>query len=229
MSFNQRFILLLLMIFSLSLKADTLEKKMIKTAIADKYLEIYPSLAISSLTIKPLGKMPKKFNDYHIDTIYLSQASLKRNHGTFSVLYANSKKKKKRFFKFNLDATIGVYYSQRYLKRDQAINTHYVSYQEIPFKSFPSLPINEQHFYDYESKRSIKEGKIITVNDIRRILDIKRDTIIDATLYDGAVELTFKVKTIEEGNIGDIIKVKRGHYKKFKAQITSKSSVDIIE
>lgn len=214
---------------SLFLQADTTENNTIKTAIKNKYLEIYPSLAISSLTIKPLGRMPKKFNNYHIETIYLSHASLKRNHGTFSVLYANSKKKKKRFFKFNLDATLGVYYSQRALKRDQAINTHYVSYQEIPFKSFPSLPISEKHFYDYESKRSIKEGKIITVHDIRRILDIKRDTIVDATLYDGAVELTFKVKTMEEGNIGDIIKVKRGHYKKFKAQITSKNSVDILE
>lgn len=229
MSFNQRFILLLLMIFSLSLQADTVENETIKTAIKNKYLEIYPTLSISSLTIQPLGKMPKKFNNAHIETIYLSNASLKRNHGTFSVLYANSKKKKKRFFKFNLDATIGVYTSQRDLKSAQTLNTHYVSYQEVDFKSFPARPIHEQHMYDYESKRSIKEGKIITVNDIRRILDIKRDTIIDARLYDGSVELTFKVKAIQEGNIGDIIKVKRGHYKKFKAQITSKSSVDIIE
>ncbi len=229
MSSIQKFILLFIILFSITIEANTVESSNIKTAIKNKYLEIYPSLAISSLTIKPLGKMPKKFNNYHIETIYLSNASLKRNHGTFSVLYANSKKKKKRFFKFNLDATIGVYLSQRNMKRAQTINTNYVSYQEITFKNFPTLPISEKYFYDYESKRSIKEGKIITINDVRRILDIKRDSIVDATLYDGAVELTFKVKTIEEGNIGDIIKVKRGHYKKFKAQITSKNSVDIIE
>ncbi len=173
--------------------------------------------------------MPKKFKNYQIDTIFLSHASLKRNHGTFSILYTNSKKKKKRFFKFHLDATIGVYVSQRNIKRAQALNSNYLFYSEIPFKNIPTRPITEKYFYDYETKRSVKEGKIITINDVRRILDIKRGALIDGTLYDGAVVLTFKVKAIEEGNIGDIIKVKRGHYKKFNALITSKSSVDIIE
>jgi len=173
--------------------------------------------------------MPKKFFDYHIETIYLSKASLKRNHGTFSVLYANRIKKKKRFFKFTLNATIGVYTTSRIIKNDQIINPHYVNYQDIPFKSFPFKPIDDTYFYNYRSKRNIKEERIITVNDLKRVLDVKRGAMIDAKLYDGNVDLTFKVKAVEEGNIGDIIKVKRGHYKKFDAQITSKSTVEILE
>jgi len=176
-----------------------------------------------------IEKIPKKFQNYHIDTIFLSHASLKRNRGTFSILYTNGKKNKKRFFKFHLNATIGVYISQRNIKRAQPINSNYVSYAEIPFKNIPTPPITQKYFYDYETKRSIKSDKIITINDVRRILDIKRDTLVDATIHDGAVVLTFKVKSIEEGNIGDIIRVKRGHYKKFNALITSKNSVDIIE
>ncbi len=229
MLFLRKYIVVFLILFSCSLKADTAQNNIIKTAIENKFLEIYPTLSISEVTIKPLGKMPKKFQNYQIDTIFLSHSSLKRNHGTFSILYTNSKKKKKRFFKFHLDGTIGVYVSQRNIKRAQAINNNYVIYKEIPFKNIPTLPISQKHFYDYESKRSIKEGKIITISDVRRILDIKRGALVDGTLYDGAVVLTFKVKAIEEGHIGDIIKVKRGHYKKFNALITSKNSVDIIE
>lgn len=186
-------------------------------------------MAISALSIKPLGRMPRNFANYQIEKITLSAASLKRNSGTFSVLYTSPKKKKKRFFKFKLDATVGVYVSKRYIKKDRTIDENYVTYQDVSFKRFTARPIDERYFYNYESKRSIKEGKIITVNDLRRIIDIKRGDTLDATLYDGAVRVTFKVNAAEEGNIGDIIKVKRGHYKKFRAQITSKNSVDILE
>ena len=229
MLFLHKILLSLFILFSTLLYASSPETKTIKTAIASKYLELYPSLNIVSLEIKPLGRMPKKFTDYHIETIYLSEASLKRNHGTFSVLYANAKKKKKRFFKFTLDATIGVYTSSRIIKNDQIINPHYVSYQDVTFKSFPFKPIDGDYFYNYSSKRNIKEDRIITINDLKRVLDVKRGAMIDAKLYDGNVALTFKVKAVQEGNIGDIIKVKRGHYKNFNAQITSTTSVEIIE
>ncbi len=209
--------------------ASPTQEEMIKKAIEDKFLETYPTLSIMNITIKPLSKAPKHFQDYHIETIYLSHASLKRDHGTFSVLYSTSKKKKKRFFKFHLDATIGLYLSQRMMKRAQALTSNYLTYKEIPFKNLPTPPITQDYFNDYETKRTIKAGKIITLHDVRRILDVKRGRLIDATMYDGGVALHFKVKSVEEGNIGDIIKVKRGHYKKFQALITSKNHVDIIE
>ena len=218
-----------LSIIIMTLPASSLNLPAIKTAVENKYLELYPTLSISSLTLKPLGIMPRNFANYQLEKITLSAASLKRNTGTFSVLYSNTKKKKKRFFKFKLDATIGVYVSQRYIKKDRIIDDNYVTFQEVAFEKFRARPIDEHYFYNYESKRSIKKGKIITVNDLRRIIDIKRGDTLDATLVDEAVQLTFKVKAVEEGNIGDIIKVKRGHYKKFKAQITSKNTVDILE
>jgi flagella basal body P-ring formation protein FlgA len=201
----------------------------IQTAIANKYLQMYPSLHIDKLHITPLGKMPKQFSNYHIENIFLSSASLKRNRGTFSVLFANNKKKKKRFYKFFLQGTIGVYKTIQPMKREQLLNHHYLAYQEIAFKNLSSMPIDESYFYNYVTKRSIKKGKVLTKHDVKRLLDIKRGKLIDATLYDGNVKLTFKVKALEEGNIGEIIKVKRGYYKKFSAQITSKTSVDIIE
>ncbi len=221
--------MLFLLLLSLSLEASTAQNQLIKNAIKDKFLETYPTLSISKITIKALGKIPRDFQSYHIKTIYLSQASLKRDHGTFSVLYANDTKKKKRFFKFQLEAMIGLYLSQREMKRAQTLDNNYLIYKEVPFKNLPTPPITQKYFYDYETKRSIRRGKIITINDVRRILDIKRGKLVDATLHDGSVVLTFKVKTVQEGNIGDIIKVKRGYYKKFNARITSKTSVDIIE
>jgi flagella basal body P-ring formation protein FlgA len=217
------------MITFISLQAANSDIISIQTAIQNKFLEYYPNLTIQHLDIKPLGRTPKNFDTYRVEKITISQASLKRNHGTLSVLYTSPRKKKKRFFKFKLDATLPVYISSRYIKKNHPIDENYVQLQEITFKNFSSKPIDAHFLYDYESKRSIKEGKIITIHDVRRILDVKRGQMVDATIYDGNVILTFKVKTIEEGNIGDIIKVKRGHYKKLKAQIISKTSVDILE
>ncbi len=225
-----RLTLLLFFIYGSLLSASTLHpNKKIQLAIENKYLEYYPTLRIKQLTIKALGREPKKFSTYHMEKITLSEASLKRNHGTFSVLYNNGKKKKKRFFKFKLQGTIGIYISNHYLKKGTHLHPSDVTYKEIVFERIPILPIDESYLYDYETKRSIREGKIVTVRDLRRVLDVKRDQLLDATLYDGNIQLTFKVKSLQEGNIGDIIKVKRGYYKKFRAQITSKNSVDIIE
>lgn len=218
------------LLFSINVAAaETSEIETIKTAIKNKYQQQYPSLAIQELQVTPFGKMPRKFTDYHIEKIFISAASLKRNRGTFSVLYANPQQKKKRFFKFFLKATIGVYVSTHPLSKSQTINPHYVRYKNITFKSFPFRPIDESYFDDYSLKRSFKEGKMITINDLKRVLDIKRGQIIDATLTDNNIILNFKVKAMQEGNIGDIIRVKKGHYKKFNAQIISKSRVEIIE
>lgn len=224
----QRYILLIMIAFT-SLQAKSHDILSIQTAIQNKFLEYYPNLTIKHLDIKPLGRTPKNFDHYQVEKITISQASLKRNHGTLSVLYSSPTKKKKRFFKFELDATLPVYISSRYIKKNHPIDENYLTLEEMHFKNFSSKPIDAHYLYDYESKRSIKEGKILTVHDLRRILDMKRGELVDATIYDGNVILTFKVKTIEEGNIGDIIKVKRGHYKKLKAKITSKTTVDIVE
>jgi flagella basal body P-ring formation protein FlgA len=212
-----------------SIQAYSNDISTIQTAIENKFLEYYPNLRIKSITIKPLSKIPKNFATFNIEKITISKATLKRNQGTISVLYTAPTKKKKRFFKFQLDATLPVYLSSHYIKKNHPIDSHDLQLQEVPFTYFTTKPIDAQYLYDYESKRSIKEGKIITVNDIRRTLDVKRGTLLDATIYDGNIILTFKVKTVEEGNIGDIIKVKRGHYKKLRAKITSKTTADIIE
>ena len=222
--------LLFLLLFSvLVLPAKDTELAFIKTSLQNKFLEYYPALQINDITIKPLGNRIKDRSAYQLEKITISGASLKRNHGTFSVLYQSPKKKKKRYFKFDIDATLGVYVTRRYLKREHVINADVLEPQQVVFKNFSSMPINEQYFDNYEAKRSIKEGKIITLNDVRLILDIKRGELVDATLHDGSVVLNFKVKAIEEGSIGDIIKVKRGYYKKFRARITSANSVDILE
>ena len=228
MLFLQRLMVFIMITFT-SLNAKTSDIQTIQTAIENKFLEYYPTLHIQSFDIKPLGRTPKNFSQYQIEKITISKASLKRSRGTISVLYTSPKKTKKRFFKFTLDATLPVYISSQYIKKNHPIDAHYLRLEEVPFKNFSSLPIGEQHLYDYESKRSIKEGKILTVHDIRRILDMKRGELVNATIYDENVELNFKVKTMDEGNIGDIISVKRGLYKKLKARIVSKTSVDIIE
>ncbi len=220
---------LAIMIVPHSLLAYTTQEQAIHSAIKNKFLEYYPHMKVHSLVITPLGRTPKNFAQYQLEKVTLSAASLKRNHGTFSVLYAKANKKKKRFFKFTLDASLGVLFSSRYIKKNQTIDTYNTTYKEIKFQTFPAMPIDQSYFQDYESKRTIKEGKILTKNDLRHIVDVKRGTLLDATLYDGNVQLTFKAKSIEEGNIGDIIKVKRGLYKKMRAIITSKQSVDIIE
>lgn len=224
-----KYFILLCTLFPFALHADKAYLTTITQAIQAKFLETYPSMSINVLNITPLGKMPKQFQDARIEKITFTNAALKRQKGTFSVLFANDKKRKKRYYKYALDASIGIYMTEQILKKNSTLQSHHVRYQTIPFKHFAFKPIDERYFLGYETKRTIRDNRMLTINDLRRIVDVKRGNLLDATLQDGSVALTFKVRAIQEGNVGDIIKVKRGHYKNFKGQITTPSTVEIIE
>jgi flagella basal body P-ring formation protein FlgA len=221
-------LLIISLLITSSIFAEVVPVSTLQKAIQEKFMEYYPALKIKHIDIKALSNN-HNLEHFTLDKILIQGASLKRKRGTFSVLYRSDTKKKKKYYRFQLDATLGVYRSAHFLKRQTPLLSHNLNYEEVPFNNFSAMPISEQYFDLYESKRSIKEGKIITLNDVQKILDVKRGELVDATLRDESVVLNFKVKAIEDGSIGDIIKVKRGYYKKFRARILSTNQVEIVE
>ena len=186
-------------------------------------------MEIMQLHISPLSTPPRGFSSYKMKAIYISQTALNRYKGTFSILYENGTKERKLYYKYLLEAKVSLYKSTRPIKRGEIIDYDNVSLQEGKFETIRFNPIDSSYFGKYIAKIDIQDGKIITTKDIKIIPDIKRSESVDARLYDHGIVVNFSVKAMEDGVIGDIIKVRKKHNRTFKAKIISKTSVEIIE
>jgi flagella basal body P-ring formation protein FlgA len=197
--------------------------------VKNKFLDAYQHISIEDIQITPVGKLPKDFNNFKLKKYYLSNSALKRSTGTLSALYTNGKREKKLYYKYRITATIGLYKSNYELKRDTIIRADNVTFEHTNFKFLLKKPMNDRQFNRYKTIRNIRAGKIISANDLRRMLDIGRNESVTAIIKDGPVSITFKAKALKGGNIGDIIKIKRDYNKFFKAQIITKHTVEVID
>jgi flagella basal body P-ring formation protein FlgA len=200
-----------------------------RNSLINKFKTTYPTMSLNSLHIAPIGSKPRGYEHYKMKTIYISKASLKKSSGTFSVLYTDGIKERKRFFKYLVDAKIAVYKASQYLKKGTPLDESDLSYEEILFDNIRFTPITKKNIYGYSAKRDIKVGEIITTKDIKIIPDVKRGQSLEATLYSEGVFVNFSVTAMQDGLIGDIIRVKKGTKKSFKARIISPSNVDIVD
>jgi flagella basal body P-ring formation protein FlgA len=186
-------------------------------------------MTINHFAIKRLTTLPRDFANYKSRAIYISKASLKSSHGTFYVEYINDTKVRKIFYKYQLDAKIALYLANHDLKRGDILDISDVEYKEINFDRIRYEPIDKSYLYgNYLLKRDINQEEIITRKDLKIKPDIKRGQTLDASLYSEGLVVHFSVKAMQNGRIGDLIRVSKDHKKIFKAKIISSSRVEII-
>ncbi len=186
-------------------------------------------MEIESIRIKQIGKTPRKFDTFKEEEIFLSKPALKRSQSTISVLYSTPKKDKKIYFKYQIKAKIPVYKATTLIRKDTSLTLENLHLEKILFTNIVSTPISKEYLNRYSAKRTIKKNKIITIRDIKQSLDIMKNQHINAIISDGELKITFQAKALQSGFIGDIIKIKRGKKKIFKAKIVSKNRVEVIE
>ena len=219
-------VILFLSLFLSILYADDND---IRYSIKKRFLSYYPTMSIKHLAIQRLTTLPRGFKNYRQKAIYISKASLKNSHGTFYVEYTNGVKIRKIFYKYLLDATIKLYKASMDIPKKRELDESYLDFKEVEFKHIRFEPIDDRYLHGYLTKRDIKEGEIITTKDLALKPDIKRGDILNASLYSDGISLNFSVKAMQDGRIGDIIRVNKDHKKIFKARIVSNSSVEIVD
>jgi len=224
----------ILKIFTLLLIVNTLfatpyNSDRVRVSLIKKFKQHYPNMKIEHLFISPLSTPPRDFESYKMKAIYISQASLHQYKGTFSILYVNKTKERRLFYKYLLDAKLSLYKTIRTIKRGEIIDSDNVELSLGKFDSVRFEPINGNYLGNYVAKRDIQEDKIIFKKDLKIIPDIKRGDSIDAILFDSGIEARFNVTAMQDGIIGEIIRVRKKHQKVFKAKVLSKTQVEIIE
>jgi len=210
-------------------QATPIPTKNIEKVIHDSYTKKYPTIEIESIRVKQIGKTPRNFDTFKEQEIVLPKPALKRDKSTISVLYSTPKKDKKIYFKYQIKAKISIYKATNLIPRETPLTLENLHLEKIPFTNIISQPIGKDDLNRYSAKRAIKKNRIITILDIKKSLDIIKNQHVNATIVDEDLKITFQAKALQSGFIGDIIKIKRGKKKIFRAKIVSKNRVEVID
>jgi flagella basal body P-ring formation protein FlgA len=199
----------------------------LKSEIRKKYINFYENISIKEIKIKPNGYFNQQ--NMTLEEIIFSKNNLLKNKGSFSAYFKNQKRKKKVFFKFEIDAFIKVLKTTKDIKKNSILNHFNTTSQTIHFIRFSSKPLSLSKRDLVQLKRYIKKDKIILANMVKNIPAIMKNQKVKAVFTDGAVSITIFATATQDGDIGDKITIKTDDGKKYKALIVDKNHLVISQ
>jgi flagella basal body P-ring formation protein FlgA len=164
----------------------------IENNISKVYKETYPTITIEHITIKNYKNQKIKY----IDT---SNINPKRKSGTIKI--NNS------FVFYTIDANIKVLKSIQIINKNDPITPHNAKLTTIKFKNFYAYPMT--YYPKKIAKQYIPTNKIIYKYMLKDKSAIKKGQIIEVISKSGGIEVTFREIDMQNGKIGDTIKVKK--------------------
>jgi len=163
--------------------------------IEDKITKIYKT---TYPTIK-IDKIILKNNNHKITNIDTSLINPKRASGSIKV--------GNYFVFYKIDATIKVLKSSKIINKNEAINNYNSTLQTIKFKNFYSYPLTT---YPHKiAKFYIPKNKIIYGYMVTTPNTINRGENINVISKSGGIEISFEAIALQNGKVGDKIKVKK--------------------
>ncbi len=209
-------------IISFSLNCINNKYLFLKKYLRDVYKRYYPSIYIKNIFLKTSSKA--SFSKEDIKKIEISSNSLKREKGFLKVFLKNGKRV---HFSYKIEAFIEVLKANRDIKKEESILPSFFSKSEVKFRFFYQKPVTKGNFLGFKAKRFIKEGEILTKNMIKKRGDIEKGERVKAFIKDNGITVSFDAVSLDEGTIGDVIRVKKDKGKIFKGKVVSKNVVEI--
>lgn len=207
-------------------KTDCTFMDFVKTEFLKEIYEKYESLKINNFDIFPQTKLPNDIFLYNINDIKITD--IRNKNGTFRLFLSrkdNLNTKKTLFFRYILDAKIGVFIAKNDINAKHVLNLNDYKYEYVDLKSYKINALSEIPEKKIVSKQKIKKDSILTSAQFGIMADVKKNSTINAIFKDNSLSLNVEVKALDGGVIGDIIRVRTNDNKLFNAKIISKNGV----
>ena len=193
----------------------------IKENIIQYYYEQYDEIDIKNVSVQPRSYIDKLPQDYIVN--FRKKDFLSRN----ATINIKTKKNQKIFFNYTITAFLPIYISKERIKKNVELSAMNSTRKEIVLDKFRAKPIQNIYDNSLQTKRHINKGKILTIRDVETLNTVKRNALISVDLYDDNMIITFSAKALQDGKIGDIIKVQKKDGKRLKVMIIGKNRAEI--
>ncbi|MBP1680207.1 MAG: FlgA protein [Proteobacteria bacterium] len=206
-------------------KADAIEEAFLK-----KFQEVAPSVMIDEkprISIKT--SLPADFKRYELVDIHISDAMLKRNSGSFVAIFKVGDREKKLYFTYEINAKVKVFKAKRNLLNGKILTNDDYESVWVSLDTPPTRAILNEIPQNVVIKNGIKEGQILTDFhfDVKKVLSKKES--IKALFKEEGLVIEVQATLLEDGNVGDIVKIKTEQGKILNAKILSRHEAIILE
>ncbi|QKF92222.1 flagellar basal body P-ring formation chaperone FlgA [Campylobacter sp. CCUG 57310] len=185
----------------------------------------YPRIKFSQIpTISAQSELPKDFSTYKFEKLFIN--SLNSQKGSFRATFIlPDSSVKSIFFRYEFKAKMPILRSSKQISAKHILSVLDYSLDEIDFGDFSKDYFTEIPVSKMISKQNIKAGEILAKRQFQMLSMIKKGDSIQAVFNDGSLNVSIEVRALEDGNLGDVIKVRGRDKKVFYATIISKKQV----
>ena len=202
----------------------------IENAFLTKFQEASPFVIIEEKPrISAKTSLPADFKRYQLVGIQISDATLKKNSGSFVAIFKAGDKERKLYFSYEMNAKVMVFKAKRNLLNGKILtNDDYESFL-VSLEGLPTRAILNEIPQNVIIKNSVKEGQVLSDYhfDVKKMLSKKES--IKALLREENLVIEVQVTLLEDANIGDVVKIKTEQGKILNAKITSRHEAIIVE
>ncbi len=209
------------------IKKGLFEMDAIKEYIATLYEDAYAKYGIDVETIelKPLSSLD--FTNPEIEKIHFNESLLGRDGGTFSVDFLDAGVKKRIYFSFDITAKIHVLKAKRDIRSGERIDIWDFEVTNAEFKNLTKKPAQIQDTANATVKAYLRKGAILSSRHLKYTKLVQKGDKLSAMMQEGGFELRFNAEALEEGNIGDTIKIKNSSDTILEAKIVEAGKVEV--
>ena len=202
-------------------KKSPIDVSKIKDYIKKYYKQKYPHINIETLDVNSRGYIKTLPTEY---TFKMQSKSYLRNHGT---MYIKSSSNKQIFFNYYIKATLDTYVARVTINKGNELSNLNIKKKSIVFDKFNAMPLLEVKKSTLQSKHRIKEGKLLTSRDIRKLFLVKRGSNVNLFLDSTNMSISFSAKAMQNGCYGDTITVMKSNGKRLKARVVAKHKAEV--
>jgi len=186
----------------------------------------YPGISVSDLSISPQNKLPANFKDLIFKNIFLNDQNSQK--GVFRASFEDvDLSLKSLYFKFSFNAKMPVFIAINSMNTNHILSL--LDYQPtmIEFSKWPRDALFGLSASTLVTKVQIRSGEILTKRQFNAISLVKKGQMLNAVLSEGGVKIIAEVKALEDGNLGDMIKIRTRENKILQATVSGKDEAVI--
>ena len=173
--------------------------------------------------------LPSDFKRYTLVDVRISDGMLKRSNGSFLAIFNVGDREKKLYFAYEMNAKVLVFKAKHNLLNGKILtNDDYESVWESLDNLPPRVIVNELA-QNAMIRNSVKEGQLLTDFNIDIKKAVSKQATIRAILKEEGLVIEVKATLLEDGDVGDVVKIKTEQGKILNAKIVSPYEVIILE
>lgn len=203
-------------------RASSLDFTPLEEKVKAYYLSHYPSMQISSITFKLHSFLQKLPTAYTLDfkpNAYRYKSS--------SLQLTSPKSKKRHFISYEIHASVKLFKASHNINRGKILKPIDLVYTNEPFERLKGSILKALDESDLRVKKRLSEGRILYEKDLEIVPSVLRNKTVYARMVSGNVHLEFQAKSLQDGQVGDIVLIQKSDKQRLKAKVIGKSLVEI--